>query len=111
MHDSIVVDGVLASCYAFSDQDLAHMAMLPIRSYPEVMEWLIGIEDGFTGFAKIAENLGNYMLPYDSLYWWYILEWRQLFHNNFKLFLDHLVRFINLILKIKMLPWNKKYYL
>ena len=68
MQGSIVVDGVLASCYAFPDHDLAHMAMIPIRWYPEVMEWLFGIEDGFTGFAKIAENLGNYVLPHDSLY-------------------------------------------
>ena len=27
---NIVVDGVLASCYAFSNHDLAHTAMAPI---------------------------------------------------------------------------------
>ena len=68
MQGSIVVDGVLVSCYAFPDHDLAHVTTIPIRWYPEVMEWLFGIEDGFTGFAKIAENLGNCVLPYDSLY-------------------------------------------
>ena len=68
MQGNIVVDGVLASCYASADHNLPHMTMLPLRCYPEVMEWLFGMEDGFSGFLKIAEILGNYVTPYHSLY-------------------------------------------
>ena len=67
MQGRIVVDGVLASCYPSGDHDLAHMAVMPIRWYPEVMEWLFGVEDGFAGFVKITEILGNWMLPYHLL--------------------------------------------
>ena len=68
MEGSFVVDGVLTSCYAFSDHDLVHIGMMPIRWYPKVIEWLFGVEDGFSGFAKIAEILGNYVMPYHSSY-------------------------------------------
>ena len=68
MQGSIVVDGVLASCYPFTDHDLAHISMVPIRLFPELVEWLFGAEDGLSIYVKISENLGNYVLPYDSLY-------------------------------------------
>ena len=63
----MVVDGVLASCYPFYDHDLAHMTMISLRWYPEVMEWFFGVDDGFPGFVMILEILGNYVLPYHSL--------------------------------------------
>ena len=53
---------------AGSFHDLAHMVMMPISWYPEVMEWVFGIEDGFTGFVKIMEILWKYVLPYESPY-------------------------------------------
>ena len=68
MEGRIVVDGVLASCYPFGNHDLAHISMMPIRWFPKVMEWFFVMEDGLTSFAKVAEKLGNYVLPYHLLY-------------------------------------------
>ena len=68
MEGNIVVDWVLASCYPSGDHDLAHMIMMPIRYYPEIVEWIFGVEDGFPGFISIAESIGNYVAPYHSLY-------------------------------------------
>ena len=33
-----MVDGILASCYASFDHDLAHIAMTPIQWFPEIIE-------------------------------------------------------------------------
>ena len=68
MQGSIVVDGVLASCYAYENHDLAHMTMAPIRWFPELLEWLLGEEDLSPGYIKIAINFGNLVSPYDSMY-------------------------------------------
>ena len=37
MGGNIVVDGVLASCYALSDHDLVHIVMTPMRWFPAMM--------------------------------------------------------------------------
>ena len=37
---NIIVDGVLASCYAYTNHDLAHIGMTPIQWFPEVTEWI-----------------------------------------------------------------------
>ena len=65
MEGTIVVDGVLASCYAFPNHDLAHIGMMPITWFPEVMQWLLGVEDGY---VKVAEMLGTWLLPYYLFY-------------------------------------------
>ena len=45
MEGNIVVDGVLASCYASVSHDLAHIGMTPIRWFPRVLEWFLGQDD------------------------------------------------------------------
>ena len=35
---NIMVDGVLASCYASADHDLNHLLMIPMQKIPAVME-------------------------------------------------------------------------
>ena len=32
---NIVVDGILASCYAYADHDLGHLGMMPFRWLPD----------------------------------------------------------------------------
>ena len=68
MEGSIVVEGVLASCYVFPDHDLAHTGTILIRWFPEVMEWLLGVEDGSLGYVKVAEKVGTWMLSHDLFY-------------------------------------------
>ena len=61
---NVIVDGVLASCYVFSDHDLAHFAMTPIRWFPQITKWVFGENNGSPDFVQIAENVGIWVLPY-----------------------------------------------
>ena len=56
MDGNIIVDGMLASCYAPFDNVLAHMFMAPTRWFPEVAEWIFGEDEGFSVYAKIGET-------------------------------------------------------
>ena len=38
LEENIVIDGVSASCYAFSNHDLAHLVTTPIRWVPELIK-------------------------------------------------------------------------
>ena len=58
-----MVDGVLASCYAFPDHDLSHIGMTPIRWFPRVTEWIFGDNSGSPLFIEIAENVAGMILP------------------------------------------------
>ena len=64
---TIVVDGVLTSCYAFNDHDLAHFAMTPIRWFPETTQWIFGVDNETPGYISILEELGKWMLPEEQL--------------------------------------------
>ena len=68
MEGSIVVDGVLASCYPSAHDDLAQITMTPIRWFPEIFEWIFGDDNGFQCYASMAEYLGLSVLPNKSEY-------------------------------------------
>ena len=59
---NILVDGVLTSCYASFNHDLAHISMKPMQLFAEI-QWIIGKEDAFLAFIKIAKELGRLILP------------------------------------------------
>ena len=63
MEGNIVVDGVLASCYPSVHHDLADMAMAPIKSFPGIIEWIFGNDNGFSAYVKITEDLGVWTMP------------------------------------------------
>ena len=63
MEGNIVVDGVLASCYASYDHDLAHLVMSPLQWFPEVMQVIFGEDNGSTAYINIMKVLGRWMLP------------------------------------------------
>ena len=65
---NIVVGGVLASCYASFDHDLAHFAMIPMQLYPEMTEWIFGVNNGTPDYVDIAKGLGRWVLPCASLF-------------------------------------------
>ena len=54
---NIMVNGVLTSCYASSDHDAAHIALTPVRYFPEITEWIFG----FQGYVRIAEDLSGWL--------------------------------------------------
>ena len=59
---NIVVEGVLVSCYASFDHDLAHFAMAPIQWCPEIIRWIFGINKGYPGYVSIAKEVGRLVL-------------------------------------------------
>ena len=65
---NIVVDGVLASCFGSFDHDLAHISMKPVQWFPEIMEWIFGLDDVSPVYVNIAEHFGRLMLPYCQLF-------------------------------------------
>ena len=56
-----MVDGVLASCYADCQHDLAHLTMTPMRRFSEMIEWIFGDGGSVPVFVNIAEKLGTYL--------------------------------------------------
>ena len=65
MQGNIVVDGVLASCYGSYNHDIAHIAMTPMRWFPDLLELIFGREIGSPKFVNIAQNFGEWLLPWD----------------------------------------------
>ena len=55
---NIIFDEILASCYISIDHDLAHIGMMPIEWFPEIVQWIFGEDDGFSTFAKTTKKLG-----------------------------------------------------
>ena len=68
MDGNIIVDGILSSCYASSDNMLADIGMAPFRWFPQVVEWIFGDDNGFSAYAKIEIQLGELVLPFGYLY-------------------------------------------
>ena len=62
MEGTILVDKVLASCYAHApDHNLAHFGMIPLRCFPEIMQWILGEDIEFPVYVKIVDDLGNWV--------------------------------------------------
>ena len=67
MEGNIVVDGVLASCYASCHHDLNHIGTLSIQLFPTIMEWIFGEDNGSPAYVNIMGDLGGLILPPDDL--------------------------------------------
>ena len=59
MEGKIVVDGVLASCYASCNHDLAHLGMTPIGSFPYIIELIFGNENGSLTYVNVVGDVGK----------------------------------------------------
>ena len=68
MEGNVIVNGVLASCYADFDHDLAHLIMIPMQRLSESMELIFGEDAGFPVFVNTARELGMLLLP-DGYFW------------------------------------------
>ena len=64
MEGNIVVDGVLASCYAFPDHHLAQIGLTPFHLFPKLIKWLFGDDTGSPVFVEIVKYIGEVMLPF-----------------------------------------------
>ena len=63
-----MVDGVLASCYAAIDHNLAHIGMTPLRWFPYVLEWMFGDRIGSESYVQLAGEFAKGLLPCGQLY-------------------------------------------
>ena len=61
-----MVDGVLASCYAIVDHDIAQIVMKPIQWYPDVTELVFGDENGVSAYINVLKIIGRWLLPQGS---------------------------------------------
>ena len=59
-----MVDGVLASCYASNDHDLSEVAVIPLKWFPSLMEWMFGNDKKMQTFIGICAELGRWLSPY-----------------------------------------------
>ena len=60
---TILVNGVLASCYASSDHELVHLLMLPMTWFPEILEGIFSTEEGLQVYLKVFKDLGRWIAP------------------------------------------------
>ena len=58
---NIVVDGVVASCYASTDHDLAHIGTFPMRWFPTMVEWILGQDIGISAYSNILIVIGEWV--------------------------------------------------
>ena len=65
---NIVVDGVLASCYASFDHDLAQITMTPIQLFSEISKYIFGKEKASLTYVNITKELGRWLLPYGQIF-------------------------------------------
>ena len=56
---NILVDEVLASCYAVVDHDLGQLMMAPIKWFSETMQMIFGEDGGIPAFVKISWSAWN----------------------------------------------------
>ena len=68
MEGNIIVDGVLASCYAFPDHYLAHIAMTLIIWFPGIFEIILGKNIGSSEFINMVQDFGKWLLPFGFTY-------------------------------------------
>ena len=67
---NIIVDGVLTSCYADFDHDLALFTMAPMQRFANALNWIFGDDTGFPIYVNIARELGILLMP-DGHNWGY----------------------------------------
>ena len=67
MEGNIIVNGVLASCYASTDHDLAQHVMKPNQWCPELINWIFGIHEGSPVYGATLRGVRKWMHPNDIL--------------------------------------------
>ena len=57
MEGNIVVDGVLASCYANHDHDMSHFAVAPISWIPRLIETVFNVHNESPGYTGLVDDI------------------------------------------------------
>ena len=61
MEGNILVDGVLASCYASFNHDIQQVVMKPLLWFPSMVDLLLGEEKSLNSYVTILEHVGEMM--------------------------------------------------
>ena len=67
MEGNIVINGILASCHASVDHDLAHLGVAPTLWFPEIVELIFGEYGEVPAFVTIAEQVSKSIMPNDRI--------------------------------------------
>ena len=62
MEGNIVVDGVLASCYAADDHNMAHFAVAPIAWIPGLIEGIFNVHNESPDYVKLVDDVSALLL-------------------------------------------------
>ena len=62
-----MVNGVLASCYASFDHDVAHIAMTPVQWFSDVIQLVFGENVNISSYVMIAKEIGRWVLDHGDL--------------------------------------------
>ena len=57
MEGNILVDGVLASCFAGHDHDMSHFAVAPIALVPGLIEAVFKVDVESTGYVGLVDDV------------------------------------------------------
>ena len=61
MEGNILVDGVVASCYATFNHDIQHVVMKPLLWFPSIMDLLLGENKSMHSYVTILEHVAGMM--------------------------------------------------
>ena len=64
MDGTKMVDGVLASCDAFSDYDMDHIGITPIRWFPIIIEKIFGNSNESPTYVNVLDDFARILLPF-----------------------------------------------
>ena len=67
MDGDIIVDRVLASCYAFGNHDLAHIGVALLRWFPRMIALIFDEDYGISIYATTAEDISKWIMPPGNL--------------------------------------------
>ena len=59
MEGNIVVDGVLASCYASYDHDIAHFSLAPLLWFPGIVDAVFTADPANSRSMDIAQEISS----------------------------------------------------
>ena len=65
---NIIVDGVLASCYAYFDHDMAHFMVTPMQWFPEILQCIFGMGIGLPVIVTMMREMAMVMLPAGQIF-------------------------------------------